>query len=77
VNDYLQYPLNIGFDEKHMEESVKAKSHGLQIDEHGSRKNHVSKMIPKSSGLCCTDQCSIPASVTLSKQLILPVFTAY
>jgi hypothetical protein len=60
-----------------MEESENAKPQGLQIDEHASRKNHVSKMIPKSSELFCADQCFIPASLTLSKQLILPVFTVY
>jgi hypothetical protein len=74
TNNFPRYALHIGYDEKHTKESENAKSRGLQIDEHVSWKNRIDKMIPKSSEPCCTGQYFMPASLTLSKQLILRLF---
>jgi hypothetical protein len=47
-----QYPLNIGFNEKYIEEAVNTKFLGLQIDSHLNWKNHVDQLVPKLSGAC-------------------------
>jgi hypothetical protein len=47
-----QYPLNIGFNDKYIEEAVNTKFLGLQIDKHLSWENHTDQLVPKLSGAC-------------------------
>jgi hypothetical protein len=47
-----QYDLRIGYDEKHIEESVNTKFLCLQIDNHLNWKNHIGLMISKLSRVC-------------------------
>jgi hypothetical protein len=49
INKSPEYDLKIGYDEKYIEESVKTKFFGLQIDNHLNWKNHIDVMIPKLS----------------------------
>jgi hypothetical protein len=51
-NKSPQYDLKIGYDEKHIEESINTKVLGLQIDKHLNWKNHIALMIHKSSRAC-------------------------
>jgi len=47
-----QYDLNIGYDEKYIEQSMNTKFFGLQIDNHLNWKNHIDLMIPKLRRAC-------------------------
>jgi hypothetical protein len=42
-----QYPLNIGYNDKYIEERVTTKFLGLQIDNHLNWKSHIDHLIPK------------------------------
>jgi hypothetical protein len=44
-----QYPLNSGYNDKHIEVTVSTKFLGLQIDNHLNWKNHIDQLIPKQS----------------------------
>jgi NADH:ubiquinone oxidoreductase subunit B-like Fe-S oxidoreductase len=48
-----QYHLNIGYDEKCIEESINTKFLGLKIDNRLNWKNHIDLMITKLSRPCC------------------------
>jgi hypothetical protein len=47
-----QYPLNIGYNDKCIEEAVNRKFLGLQIDNQLNCKNHIGQLVPKLSGAC-------------------------
>jgi hypothetical protein len=47
-----QYPLNIGYDDKYVEEAVNTKFLGLQIDNLLNWKNHIDQLVTKLSGRC-------------------------
>jgi hypothetical protein len=47
-----QCPLNIGYNDKYIEESLHTKFLGLQIDNYLNWKNHIDQLIPKLSGAC-------------------------
>jgi hypothetical protein len=47
-----QYPLNIGYNDKYIEESVNTKFLGLQIDNHLNWKNHIDQLVPELSSAC-------------------------
>jgi hypothetical protein len=64
-----QYDLNIGYDEKYIEESVNIKFLDLQIDSH-NWKNHIDLVLPKLSRACYT----IRLMSHPSYQFILPIF---
>jgi hypothetical protein len=51
-NKSPQYDLNIGYDEKYIEESINTKFLGLQIDNHLNWKNHIDPMIWKLRRSC-------------------------
>jgi hypothetical protein len=53
TNKSPQYDLNIGYDEKYIEESINTNFLGLQIDNHLNWKNHIDLMIPKVHKACC------------------------
>jgi NADH:ubiquinone oxidoreductase subunit B-like Fe-S oxidoreductase len=53
-NKSPQYDLNIGYDEKHLEESKNTKFLGLHNDNHLNWKNHIDLMILKLSTACYT-----------------------
>jgi hypothetical protein len=44
-----QYPLNIGYNDKYIEEAVNTKFLGLQIDNHLNWRNHFDQLVPKLS----------------------------
>jgi hypothetical protein len=46
--------LNIGYDEKYVEESINTKFLGLQTDNHLNWENYIDLMIPKLSTACYT-----------------------
>jgi hypothetical protein len=48
-NNLPQYPLNIGYNDKYIEETVNAKFLGLQIDNHLNWEKHINQLIPKLS----------------------------
>jgi hypothetical protein len=52
TNKSPQYDLNIGYDEKYIEESINTKFLGLQFNNHLNWKNHIDLMIPKLSRTC-------------------------
>jgi hypothetical protein len=47
-----QYPLNIGYNDKYIEESVNIKFLGLQIHNHFKLKNHTDHLVPTLSAAC-------------------------
>jgi hypothetical protein len=47
-----QYPLNIGYNDKYIEEAVNRKLLGLQTDINLNWKNHTNQLVPKLSGAC-------------------------
>jgi hypothetical protein len=47
-----QYPLNIGYNDKYIEEAVNTKFHGLEIDNQLNLKNHINQLVPKLSEAC-------------------------
>jgi len=50
VVNALQYALGIGYGEKYIEESMKTKVFGLQVNSHLKWKNHTEKIIPNLRG---------------------------
>jgi hypothetical protein len=52
ANNYPQHVLNIGYNEKYIEESVHTKFLALQINNHLKWTNHIDKLIPKWNMLC-------------------------
>jgi hypothetical protein len=52
TRDSPQYPLNIGYNDKYIGESVNTKFLGLQIGHHLNWKNHIVQLVPKLSGAC-------------------------
>jgi hypothetical protein len=48
----LQYPLNTGYNDNHIEGGVKTKFLDLQIDNHLNWKTHIDQLVPKLSGAC-------------------------
>jgi hypothetical protein len=54
TNKLPQYDLNIGYDEKYIEESINTKFLSLQIENHLNWTNHIVLMIPKLSIACYT-----------------------
>jgi hypothetical protein len=48
----LQFLINIGYEDKYIEESVDTKFCGLQIDSHLNWKAHVDQLVPKLSRAC-------------------------
>jgi hypothetical protein len=70
------HTLSIGYKEKYVEGSVNTKFLGLQIDNHLNWKNRTDQVVPKLRGAChSVGLCHIPATLTLSNQLILPIFS--
>jgi hypothetical protein len=47
-----QYPLNVGYNDKYIEEGVNTEFLGLQSDNHLNWKNHIDQLIPKPSRAC-------------------------
>jgi hypothetical protein len=47
-----QYPLNIGYNDKYIEEGVNTKFLSLEIDSHLNWKNHMDQLVPKLNGAC-------------------------
>jgi hypothetical protein len=45
-----QYPLNIGYNDKYIEEAVNTKFLRLQIDNHLKWKNYIDQLVPKLNG---------------------------
>jgi hypothetical protein len=45
-----QFSISIGYDDKHIEESVHTKFLGLQIDSHLNWKTHIDQLMSKLSG---------------------------
>jgi hypothetical protein len=41
MQNSLQYPLNIGYNDTYIKEAINTKFLGLQIDNHLSRENHI------------------------------------
>jgi hypothetical protein len=64
TNNSPQYALNIGYVEKHTEESRNTKSLTLHTDNHLNRENHADHMIPKSSRACYAVRSMFPISNT-------------
>jgi hypothetical protein len=54
TNNSPHCALNIGYKDKHIEETVNSKFLGLHLDNHLNWKNHIDQMIPKLSGACYT-----------------------
>jgi hypothetical protein len=68
-----QYPLNIAYNNKHIEEGVNSKFLGLENDNHINRRSHIDQLFVVS---CMQlDSCCISAILTLSEQFILLTFT--
>jgi hypothetical protein len=75
TNNSPQYALNIGYVEKHTEESRDTKSLSLHIDNHLNRENHADHMIPKLSRACYAVRSMFPVSNTDTiKQIHFPNF---
>jgi hypothetical protein len=67
-----QYPLNIGYNDKYIEETVNAKFHDLQINSNLNWKNHIDQLVPKLSGARNAVRSVLHMrTVTLSNQFIL------
>jgi hypothetical protein len=47
-----QFPISIGYDDKHIEESVHTKFLGLQIVSHLNWKTHIDQLVSKLSWAC-------------------------
>jgi hypothetical protein len=47
-----QYPLNIGYNDEHIEEGVNTTFLGLQIHDHLNWTTHINQLVPKLSGAC-------------------------
>jgi hypothetical protein len=52
TKDSPQYPLDIGYNDKYIEEAVNTKFLGLQIDNHLNQKNHIDQWVPKLREAC-------------------------
>jgi hypothetical protein len=75
-NNSPQYPLNIGFNDKYIEEAVNTKFLGLQIDNHLSWKNHIDQLVSKLCGACYAVRSTLHISNTDTlNQFILLTFT--
>jgi hypothetical protein len=48
-----QFLISIGYEDKHIEESVHTKFLGLQIDGHLNWKTHVDQLVPELRRACC------------------------
>jgi hypothetical protein len=46
-NNSPQYPLNIGYNDNYIEETVNTKYFGLQTDDHLNWKTHIDQLVPK------------------------------
>jgi hypothetical protein len=77
-NNSPQHTLNIGYNGKHIEESVNTKFLGLQIDKHLNFTNHIDKLIPKLGGACYAVRsvCHIIKTNTL-KSIYFAYFSFY
>jgi hypothetical protein len=47
-----QYPLNNGYNDIYIEEAVKTKFLGLQIDNHLNWHKHIDQLVPNLNGAC-------------------------
>jgi hypothetical protein len=47
-----QFPINIGYEDKYIQQSVHTTFLGLQIDSHLNWKTHVDQLVLKLSGTC-------------------------
>jgi hypothetical protein len=57
-----QFSISIGYNDKHIEESVHTKFLGLQIDSHLNWKPHIDQLVPKLSGACYAVRSSLHVS---------------
>jgi hypothetical protein len=64
VTDSSQYPLNIGYNDKYIEEAINTKFLSLQIDNHLHWGNHINQLVPKLSGTCYAVRCILHISNT-------------
>jgi hypothetical protein len=70
------YPLNIGYNDKYIEEAVNIKFLGLQIDNHLNWKNHVDQLVSELSEECSAVRSMLHISNTDTlKSIFLLTFT--
>jgi hypothetical protein len=75
TNNPSHSALCIGYKEEYLEEMVKTKFLGLQIDNHLNWKSHTEPVIPKlSKGFMLLCRWSISVALTLSNQFIMNIF---
>ena len=70
TNNLPQYPLNIGYNGKDIEETISTKFLGLQIDNHLNWKTHIEQLIPKLSAACYAVRAMIHISNLLTLKSI-------
>jgi hypothetical protein len=59
-----QFPLNIGYNDKHIEDVVNTKFLGLQSDNYSNWKKHINQLVPLLSGVCCVVRSMLHISNT-------------
>jgi hypothetical protein len=76
IKNLPQYPLNIGCNNKYIEEAVNTKFLGLRIDNHLNWKTLIDQLVPKLSGVRYAVRSVLHISITNSlKSIIFLTFT--